>query len=28
LSEKENYVIVENNLTNIKNHITERVKWI
>ena len=26
LSEKENYVIVENNLTNIKNHITERVK--
>ena len=26
LSEKENYVIVENNLTSIKNHITERVK--
>ena len=28
LSEKENYVIVENNLKSIKNHITERVKWI
>ena len=26
LSEKENYDIVENNLTSIKNHITERVK--
>jgi len=26
LNEKENYVIVENNLTNIKNHIIERVK--
>jgi hypothetical protein len=28
LSEKENYDIIENNLTSIKNHITERVKWI
>ena len=26
LSEKENYDIIENNLTSIKNHITERVK--
>ena len=26
LSEKENYDIMENNLTSIKNHITERVK--
>jgi hypothetical protein len=28
LSEKENYDIIENNLTSIKNHITERIKWI
>jgi threonine synthase len=26
LSEKENYDIIENNLTSIKNHITERIK--
>src|SRR5210317_1904745 len=26
LSEKENYDIIKNNLTSIKNHITERVK--